>query len=56
MGKAADLWRHFCLESRRYLRRDADFTFDNMADIINEIADCEYNAFSIVKNCFFNGI
>ena len=45
MELAADHWRLFCVEGRRFIRNQENSTLQTMADIINKIADYEFSTF-----------
>ena len=51
MAVAADLWRQFSLDCRRYLRKD-EVTLNEMANSLDEIGQYEKEAFMMIKRGF----
>ncbi len=52
MGKAAESWRQFSVEGRRFIRDPQESILQTIADVVDQIGDYECNAFRKIQNGF----
>ena len=55
MASAAEGWRSFCLEGRRFIRQPEGATLQKMADVIDNIGDDEHKTFKGIQKGFIAG-
>lgn len=55
MAMAAEGWRMFCLEGRRFIREPNEVALQKMADVIDNVGDNEYKTFKGIQQGFITG-